>query len=71
MVDKKAIIVLHEIYGINNFISTQCLWYEHMGFDVLCPNMIERKCLTMMMYQMHIHNLCQILVLIITIKLIV
>lgn len=44
MVNKKAVIVLHEIYGINNFISTQCLWYEHMGFDVLCPNMIERKC---------------------------
>lgn len=44
MVNKKAIIVLHEIYGINNFISNQCLWFEHMGFDVLCPNMIERKC---------------------------
>lgn len=44
MVNKNAIIILHEIYGINDFINNQCLWYEHMGFDVLCPNMIERKC---------------------------
>lgn len=41
---KNAIIVLHEIYGINDFIRKQCLWFEHMGFAILCPNMINREC---------------------------
>lgn len=42
--NKKAIIILHEIYGINNFILEICNYYKEQGFDVFCPNMIQRKC---------------------------
>ena len=39
---KKAIIILHEIYGINQFIKDQCRYYENNGFDVFCPNLTGR-----------------------------
>lgn len=35
---KHAIIVLHEIYGINPHIKKVCEHYLAAGFDVLCPN---------------------------------
>lgn len=41
--NKPAIIVLHEIYGINQFIKEQCQKFMEMGFDVFCPNMINQS----------------------------
>lgn len=38
-----AIIVLHEIYGINNFIADQCRAYRAEGYDVYCPNLLGRE----------------------------
>lgn len=35
-----AIIVLHEIYGRNNFIKEVCAEYSKEGFDVYCPNLL-------------------------------
>lgn len=40
---KSAIIVLHEIYGINKFIQKQCQKFEDMGYDVLCPNLLDKE----------------------------
>lgn len=34
-----AIIVLHEIYGINAFIKDVCRQYHEEGYDVYCPNL--------------------------------
>ncbi|MDF2544224.1 MAG: hydrolase [Herbinix sp.] len=39
---KKAIIVLHEIYGLNLFVKEQCQKYTDTGFDVYCPNFLNR-----------------------------
>lgn len=38
-----AVIVLHEIYGLNSFISDVKNSLEQMGFAVFCPNMLGRK----------------------------
>jgi len=38
---KDAIIVLHEIYGINKFIQEQCQKFEDAGYAVYCPNLIN------------------------------
>jgi len=38
-----ALIVLHEIYGINEFIEMTCLQYQRKGFDVFCPDLLGRK----------------------------
>nr|WP_315024413.1 dienelactone hydrolase family protein [uncultured Aminipila sp.] len=35
-----AIIVLHEIYGRNDFIKEICSEYCKEGFDVYCPNLL-------------------------------
>ncbi|WP_312648319.1 dienelactone hydrolase family protein [Aminipila sp.] len=35
-----AIIVLHEIYGRNDFIKDVCAEYFEEGFDVYCPNLL-------------------------------
>jgi dienelactone hydrolase len=40
---KNAMIILHEIYGINQFIEEQCLEYHNKGFDVYCSDMLQRK----------------------------
>lgn len=40
---KSAIIVLHEIYGINSFIEEICTYYKMQGYDVFCPDMIQGK----------------------------
>lgn len=39
---QKAIIILHEIYGINQFIKDQCQNYDRKGFDVYCPDLLGR-----------------------------
>lgn len=40
---RNALIVLHEIYGINEFIEMACLQYQKMGFDVFCPDLLGRE----------------------------
>jgi len=35
---ERAVIVLHEIYGINQHIKSVCEHYLAAGYDVLCPN---------------------------------
>lgn len=40
--NKKALIVLPEIYGINKFMEDVCFEYHMQGFDVFCPNMLQR-----------------------------
>lgn len=40
--NKTAVIILHEIYGINRFIEELCTEYNMHGFDVFCPNMLQR-----------------------------
>lgn len=39
---RSAIIVLHEIYGINSFIEDTCAEYRQKGFDVYCPYLLGR-----------------------------
>jgi len=38
-----AIIVLHEIYGVNSHILEVCEYYKKAGFDIICPNMLNRE----------------------------
>lgn len=38
-----ALIILHEIYGINGFIKEQKEKYEKEGYMVICPDMLGRK----------------------------
>lgn len=35
------IIVLHEIYGINQYMKNICKSLAEKGFDVLCPNLLQ------------------------------
>ncbi|MGE8205624.1 dienelactone hydrolase family protein [Heyndrickxia sp. NPDC080065] len=38
-----AILVVHEIYGLNQHMLNFCEILGKQGFDVFCPNMIERE----------------------------
>lgn len=38
-----AVIVLHEIYGINQHIRVVCQSLSEHGFDIICPNLLERE----------------------------
>lgn len=38
-----AIIVLHEIYGINPFMHAVCQKYHSLGYDAYCPNLLGRS----------------------------
>ncbi|WCN38659.1 dienelactone hydrolase family protein [Aneurinibacillus uraniidurans] len=38
-----AIIVVHEIYGINKHMEFICQSLSEYDFDVLCPNLLERE----------------------------
>lgn len=38
-----AVIMLHEIYGINLHIANQCKQYHILGYDVYCPNMLKTQ----------------------------
>ncbi len=38
-----AIIVLHEIYGINQHIQSVCKRFSKAGYDIICPNLIIRN----------------------------
>lgn len=37
-----VIIVIHEIYGINQHMQEMCHSLSDQGFDVICPNLIEQ-----------------------------
>ncbi|EGH3123302.1 hypothetical protein IEA33_003851 [Salmonella enterica] len=37
-----AVIVLHEIYGINDHIKKMCDIYHDSGFDIFCPDLLKR-----------------------------
>ena len=37
-----AVIVVHEIYGINEHMKDICRLIEEFGFDVYCPNLLEK-----------------------------
>lgn len=41
--NRKALIILHEIYGINSFIKEQSQKYIAEGFDVFCPDLLGRS----------------------------
>ncbi|ECC1693598.1 hypothetical protein DLR11_19310 [Salmonella enterica subsp. salamae] len=38
---ENAIVVLHEIYGINEHIKDVCAEYHERGFDIYCPPLFE------------------------------
>lgn len=38
--NKSAIIILHEIYGVNKFIEKICIEYHKLLYDVYCPDML-------------------------------
>lgn len=38
----RAILLLHEIYGINDFMMKQSEYFEKAGFTVYCPNLLKR-----------------------------
>lgn len=40
---EKAILLLHEIYGINDFIKEEVNFYASKGFTLFCPNLIKRE----------------------------
>ncbi|WP_342416481.1 dienelactone hydrolase family protein [Paenibacillus sp. FSL R10-2782] len=45
-IDKKSdtvIVVLHEIYGINQHIQNICRLLSDQGYDVICPNLLGRE----------------------------
>lgn len=37
------VIVIHEIYGINQHMESFCEKLSSQGFDVICPNLLERE----------------------------
>ena len=41
--NKFAVIVLHEIYGLNSFIVDVCQQYHAEGYDVFCPNLLKTE----------------------------
>lgn len=38
-----VIIVLHEIYGVNQHIKRVCEYYSKAGFDIICPDLINQS----------------------------
>ena len=41
--NEAAIIILHEIYGINRFMEEMCKYYRAADFDVFCPSMVKQR----------------------------
>lgn len=37
------VVVIHEIYGINQHMESICEKLSLQGFDVICPNLLERE----------------------------
>ncbi|EAM5884554.1 hypothetical protein EPW57_22570 [Salmonella enterica] len=46
-----AVIVLHEIYGINDHIKKMCDIYHGLGFDIFCPELLMRD--AYFLYEQH------------------
>ncbi|EBN7970319.1 hypothetical protein D0V11_25670 [Salmonella enterica] len=46
-----AVIVLHEIYGINDHIKKMCDIYHGLGFDIFCPDLLKRD--AYFLYEQH------------------
>lgn len=42
-IKENAIIVLHEIYGLNEFMEKVCSDYKRQGFHVFCPDLLKGK----------------------------
>lgn len=42
-VNKQAIIIIHEIYGINQFIKNVCEKIRLAEYDIYCPNLIGKN----------------------------
>lgn len=40
---ENLVIVIHEIYGINQHMESFCKRLSDQGFDVICPNLLERE----------------------------
>lgn len=40
--NQRAVIVLHEIYGINRFIKNKRQFLRETGYDVFCPDLLGR-----------------------------
>ncbi len=40
---EKLIIVVHEIYGINQHMTDLCELLSEQNFDVICPNLLEQE----------------------------
>lgn len=38
-----AIVVLHEIYGVNSHMESVCDRFSSLGYDVVCPNLLDRE----------------------------
>ena len=38
-----VLIVIHEIYGLNQHMQVFCESLSNQDFDVICPNLLERK----------------------------
>lgn len=38
-----VIIVIHEIYGLNEHMQGFCESLSNQGFDVICPNLLDRE----------------------------
>ncbi|SET52294.1 Dienelactone hydrolase family protein [Enterococcus malodoratus] len=41
---ENAVIILHEIYGLNQFILDVCNQYSEKGYDVFCPDLLGNNC---------------------------
>lgn len=39
---KQAVVILHEIYGLNDFIEELCISYQQKGYAVFAPNLLKR-----------------------------
>lgn len=42
-ISNKLIVVVHEIYGVNQHMNSICHSLSERGFDVICPNLLERE----------------------------
>lgn len=40
--NENAVVVLHEIYGVNAHIKRICNIYHQSGYDVFCPDLLGR-----------------------------
>ncbi len=40
---EKCMIILHEIYGVNEHIQDVCEQFRMKGFDVVCPNLLNQE----------------------------